>query len=900
MAGTAVKEELSGGQKRKNTRPQSAADAKRARRNHLAFEALGAFKTQGVRHGTDAGYTNSTIKGQPTYDHVLYAPRQPLGDVQPYASSYNPAPPRYSDPEVIDLTVEDDIPKPLPQPTLQPWSAFSRGDPYDYSEAVQNLPANLFPMPWSRPNHHDPHAYVAQVEPPPELPWHSLRPDIMGTYANQYLGGQYHDIHRPFPHNQYPDPYPRGSVVSRNDDWPPGAPVRSSESKIDIVDLDPVTAPQRIPTYADLSGSSELLRNAQITKTCSCGEHAAIGDNTVFCAADGCEHECFHKACVGLTRRKDTSGWRCYKCRPKTVPQSSVTKVPGHLSAEFPPTMVCPVATAPNQIPKYTPISGEPEPRLHEEQEKVVRAITIGYNVFYTGSAGVGKSTVLKAFVQTLKQNGKHVDIIAPSGIAALNVGGMTIHAYAGWHVDAFKEGLGSLVSKSHGKNVRKRLCQTDVLVIDEISMVERDVLVRLDVIMREIRQTWQRENPTTKKKSPHTAHEPFGGVQVVVTGDFCQLPPVKPFRFCLHCGGDELPGYENKDGRTLKCDRCGRMYEDKQKWAFQSETWAACRFQYFELRHIHRQSDKTFIDILQKCRFGYPLSPTDQQLLLTPKPDPEGAVKLLPRRAEVDTENLKNYRGLQSIERKFECVDYFSWRNKQEPSINQKYSPLKYPHRPDGPLMALKDHRLEEQILLKEGMLVILITNLDFESGLVNGSQGKIIGFEKHDDKNVFEPQAQAPPPPPGSKRRAIDAGRPAAYDTEYGAIKESQVREFIARTAVLQWPIVEFHNGVIRPIYAECQLGELGSEKPYSLLGRTQIPLLAAWAITVHKSQGMTLNRVIVDLYSSFEKEMVYVALSRARNLEGLKVLRLARQMDSGVNEEVQGFLAEHGMLS
>lgn len=74
--------------------------------------------------------------------------------------------------------------------------------------------------------------------------------------------------------------------------------------------------------------------------------------------------------------------------------------------------------------------------------------------------------------------------------------------------------------------------------------------------------------------------------------------------------------------------------------------------------------------------------------------------------------------------------------------------------------------------------------------------------------------------------------------------------------------------------------------------------MPLLAAWAITVHKSQGMTLDRVIVDLWNSFEREMVYVALSRARGLDGLKVVRLARVMERGVNEEVKGFLSEHGM--
>lgn len=132
-------------------------------------------------------------------------------------------------------------------------------------------------------------------------------------------------------------------------------------------------------------------------------------------------------------------------------------------------------------------------------------------------------------------------------------------------------------------------------------------------------------------------------------------------------------------------------------------------KFAYHHLRHIHRQSDKTFIDILQKVRFGQPLSLADRELLLTPKPDPDGAVKLLPRRAEVDSENLKNYRGLASIERVYSAVDLFLWLNKEEPQIHQKYSPLNH----NGRLMALKDHRLEEQLQLKEGMLVLLVASL-------------------------------------------------------------------------------------------------------------------------------------------------------------------------------------------
>jgi len=515
--------------------------------------------------------------------------------------------------------------------------------------------------------------------------------------------------------------------------------------------------------------------------------------------------------------------------------------------------------------------------------------------VFYTGSAGTGKSFVLKSFVQGLKKQGKHVDIIAPSGIAALNVGGTTVYAYAGWRPDTLKLPLHKIKSMAHGRNIRKRLCKTDVLVVDEISMVERDLLVRLDRAMRESRDRWSSVDGKPML-SPHTAELPFGGCQVVVTGDFCQLPPVKPFRTCLTCGGDDLPGYQMQDGRTMACGRCGQAYEDKDKWAFRSDTWDACDFRYFELKHIHRQSDKRFIDILQRCRYGQALLLEQQAVLLQGKPDPIGAVKLLPRRVEVENENLRNFNGLRSTPREYDCMDCFFWKNKLETDLEKKGAP-RYQDRPDGPLLALKDHRMEEEIKLKEGMLVILLVNLDFKLGLVNGSQGKIVGFETHDEKKVF-----APPAPSTADTSPAKRGRFAkdnAPRPEYVQIKEAEIRKFIGRAALKQWPVVQFHNGVVQPIYAHCQLNELGGDEPYSLIGRTQIPLLAAWAITVHKSQGMTLDRVIVDLYNSFEREMVYVALSRARSLQGLKVVRLARNMSSqGVNEEVQQFLKEHGL--
>ena len=175
------------------------------------------------------------------------------------------------------------------------------------------------------------------------------------------------------------------------------------------------------------------------------------------------------------------------------------------------------------------------EPDLTAEQQALVDVILSGKNVFYTGSAGTGKSTVLKAFKTSLEKQRKIVDIIAPTGIAALQVGGVTSYVYAGWNVSSEQQSLEDLKKyATFQKYVHKRLCKTDVLVMDEISMVENHHFARLDAIMRASRSYNRQhaaesgnEGEAVKEGDPQNLFLPFGGVQLIVTGDFCQLPPV-------------------------------------------------------------------------------------------------------------------------------------------------------------------------------------------------------------------------------------------------------------------------------------------------------------------------------------------------------------------------------------
>jgi ATP-dependent DNA helicase PIF1 len=172
-------------------------------------------------------------------------------------------------------------------------------------------------------------------------------------------------------------------------------------------------------------------------------------------------------------------------------------------AADFmpPPPLTEPVG-APNTISTI-----ESDPILKPEQQKVVDLILEGHNVFYTGSAGCGKSTILKAFVKQLQLRGKNVKIVAPTNLAALNVGGITTWSFAGWTPDSMKKSLDKLMHSAHGKEVWERFDKTDVLVIDEISMVENLLFERLNYIMK-------------ASIGERKGGGAFGGVQVIVTGD--------------------------------------------------------------------------------------------------------------------------------------------------------------------------------------------------------------------------------------------------------------------------------------------------------------------------------------------------------------------------------------------
>lgn len=575
-----------------------------------------------------------------------------------------------------------------------------------------------------------------------------------------------------------------------------------------------------------------------------------------------------HSPILPVSRRnqRETTPGPHNSCGTETSPANHIANTDASQQHSF-PHVANHVSSAEQQLDQPSDdVVTVSESVLCPEQSNLVDLILQGRNVFYTGSAGVGKSTVLKIFRHKLRAKNKNIQVLAPTARAALNINGQTTYSFAGWRPESNQLSKDKLERGARGNQILKRLSNTDVLVIDEISMVENNFFQRLNWLMQ----------------AACGSGKAFGGVQIVVTGDFCQLPPVKPFTCCVLCGQI----LEKVSATVYECSAHGQ-YHDEDKWAFRSDAWKQCDFVHVNLTQIHRQSDTSFINILQKLRIGDPLLPSEKNTLLNHRSETTKAIELFSTRVEVKLVNDKEFEKLKTRARTYNCVDNFSW-NEKDDNVKRKGEETE-----EGTIKALKDHRFESQVQLKEGMLVVLLANIDVDCGLVNGSQGTVIGFQPFaglDAEQKSEDYTSLSSSNPTYRAPQGFTGRHAAY-------REDRIEEFmcaVPRTS-REWPVVKFLNGQTTMIYAECMVTELGDEHPHSLLSRTQIPLMAGWAMTTHKSQGMTLERVIVDLSRSFEQGQAYVALSRARSLDGLKVVSFPESANGTGNKEVREFLRD-----
>lgn len=386
-----------------------------------------------------------------------------------------------------------------------------------------------------------------------------------------------------------------------------------------------------------------------------------------------------------------------------------------------------------------------------------------GISIFLTGKAGTGKTTFLKALKE---HSSKRIIVVAPTGVAAINAGGVTIHSFFQLPLSPYVPGTTFKDRYDFGKEKRRIIRTLDMLVIDEISMVRSDLLDAIDNVLRRYR------DPTL----------PFGGVQLLMIGDLHQLTPVVTPR----------------DGELL------RPYYDTP-YFFGSHALQQTSYVTIQLTHVYRQQDQTFIDILNHVRDGVPTAEDLARLnarckpMFIPKAE-EGYIRLTTHNRMADSYNDNELHKLSGKRYVFKA------------EIEKEFPESSYP----------ADVNLE----LKQGAQVMFIKNDPSPSHLYyNGRIGHVVGFE--DGKIVVKC--------PGDDYTI--SVEPAEWENTRYAINEE--------TKVIEPQVL----GVFR-----------------------QYPLRLAWAITIHKSQGLTFEHAIIDASASFASGQVYVALSRCKSLEGL----------------------------
>lgn len=431
---------------------------------------------------------------------------------------------------------------------------------------------------------------------------------------------------------------------------------------------------------------------------------------------------------------------------------------------------------------------------LTDEQHRVLSAVLHHQSLFFTGSAGTGKSYLLKFIINRMPPESTFVT--ASTGIAACNIGGITLHMFAGipanWLTSeaASSSGTAGSVGKLTAKEIAERLTKNEAkvrrwrqckcLIIDEISMVAGDYFETLVSVARILRND----------------QRPFGGIQLVVCGDFLQLPPIV-------------------------------ARQEKLRFAFQTETWQNAINYCFELRKIKRQTDASFVQVLQMLRTGQ-MSDTVKQMLTKAAGHNLRAGGNIPTQLYTHRRDVEMVNTLQ-LNKLTTPVMVFQANDSDPAQANLLDSLCPTPRR----------------LQLKQGAQVMLNKNLDVNAGLVNGLAGVVVRFEKSAD---------------GSGQRLL--------------------------------PRVRFVNNIERTIELETWRVKMSPGDTRPPIVRRHLPLQLAWALSVHKSQGMTITGgVEISLAKVFEAGQAYVAMSRATSLSNVKILDF-RLENIQVNQEALKF--------
>lgn len=395
---------------------------------------------------------------------------------------------------------------------------------------------------------------------------------------------------------------------------------------------------------------------------------------------------------------------------------------------------------------------------FNEEQKRAIKYAIEGHNLFLTGPAGVGKSYTVNEIVRQLKEMNKNVSITASTGIAADHIGGCTLHSWVGCGLAKEKAEILAKRVRRNSKSL-ERWSKTDVLIIDETSMLDHIFVTKIDQIAKIIRGS----------------SLPFGGLQMIFVGDFYQLPPVQKDR-------------QGKDPIFL----------------FQTDIWNLAVEKQVLLTKVYRQVNAEFIDILMQIRNCKMTKDTIKKIKSTSRHRFEGDIKptkLSCRNLDVDVINMRELENLPGDSIKFKCSDFY-WNDEAEKKFKNTFQ---YP----------------EYISLKPGAQVMLLINKP-DLGLVNGSRGVVKDINNENEDEPFV--------------------------------------------------IIEFTNGVTVDLKMETR--EITNDDDEVIASRYQFPLKLAWCMTVHKSQGQTIELLDVDLKNTFTYAQVYVALSRGVSLKNMRV--------------------------
>lgn len=442
---------------------------------------------------------------------------------------------------------------------------------------------------------------------------------------------------------------------------------------------------------------------------------------------------------------------------------------------------------------------------LSPEQQRAFDLYRTGQNLFITGPGGAGKSYLIRKIKDDLeRRNISHV-VCALTGCAAvlLNCSARTIHSWSGIGI-ANGESHEIINKALRNKKAVSNWLSTKTLIIDEVSMMSLKIFDVLNKIGQSSRQKYS---------------QPFGGIQLIFLGDFFQLPPV---------------GKATEPETSMYC--------------FQSENW----FKTFSLQNhivlktLYRQRDPIFINILQEVRMGSISEESCKILESRTKTKYEAIVegivptKLFPRNADADRVNQLMYMKIKEEEHKYRIRKIRDLQSYDEdgtsipPHIMLRCASLSDEDTDVQIDLLIENTKLCNDLTLKIGALVMCLANISTETGICNGTQGIVVGFEI----------------------------------LPLELLKTTNHKLYGVPTDTMECPIVLFHNGITMTIKPR-----LYQHGDYPMFGAVQFPLRLAWAFTIHKSQGITLDIAEIDLGSNvFACGQSYVGLSRVKSLDGL----------------------------